>query len=120
MNFVLQHKLGSHVCTILVQLDSEDPIEKLTRVMTELQILENEMKKIQRNFEDSQKILKITEKELAMARETTTKYKNDFQVASSQIKELKERVKGNMYPIQAMEIMWNDIIHTVRNIWEFY
>jgi len=43
---MLQQKIDSHVCTIVVQDDSEDPMDKLTRVMNELHIYENEMNKI--------------------------------------------------------------------------
>lgn len=46
LNISLQQKLDTHVCTILVQLDSKDPIDKLTRVMIELKISEDEMKKM--------------------------------------------------------------------------
>jgi len=76
------------------------------------------MKKIQRDYESALKIIKATKRDLAMSKENDEKYRNDFQVASQEIKEVKEKVKGNMSLIQAREILWNDIIHTVRNIWE--
>lgn len=53
-----------------------------------------------------------------MFKENVDKYRNDFQAASQEIKELKEKVKGNMSLIQAREILWNDIIHTVTKILE--
>ena len=112
------NRIDSHVCTILVRENSKDPTNKLTRVLTELQIFENEMKKIQRDYESALKIIKATKRDLAMSKENDEKYRNDFQVASQEIKEVKEKVKGNMSLIQAREILWNDIIHTVRNIWE--
>jgi len=59
MNSFLQEMLDTQVCTILVQLDSDDPTDKLTKEMTELKILEDEMKKMQRNLDDTKKILKI-------------------------------------------------------------
>lgn len=55
-----------------------------------------------------------------MSQENTLKYINDFHTSSQEIKEQKEKVKGNMFLIQVREIMWNDIIHTLKNIWEYY
>jgi len=51
-----------------------------------------------------------------MAKETTEKYIDDFEVASKEIKELKEKAKGKISLIQAREILWNGIIHSVRDI----
>jgi len=86
--------------------------------MTELKS-EDEIKKMQRNLDGTKQILKITGRELAMAKDTTSKYQNDYQTTCHEIKELKEKVKGNMSLIQAKEIIWNNIIHTVQNIREF-
>lgn len=101
INSMLQQKIDSHVCTIVVQDDSEDPMDKLTRVMNELHIYENEMNKIQRDYKSALKVIKSIERELAMYKENADKCRNDFQVASQEIKELKEKVKGNMSLIQA-------------------
>lgn len=38
LNASLQRKINTHVCTIVVQLDFEDPAHKISRVMTELKI----------------------------------------------------------------------------------
>lgn len=42
----MQQNIEKKVCTIEVQLDSEDPIGKLTRVMTQLKSSESELKKL--------------------------------------------------------------------------
>ena len=73
MNSILQQKIDSHVCIILVQADSEDPTNKLTKVMIELQIFENETKKVQRDYESDLKIIKSTERDLEMPKENVEK-----------------------------------------------
>ena len=54
-----------------------------------------------------------------MTKEIAKKYRRDFQATQQEIKELKEKVKGNMSLIQAREIIWNDIINTMNNVCEF-
>jgi len=44
IHIVLQQKIDSHVCTIVIPTNWEDPTNKLTRIMTEMNISENEMK----------------------------------------------------------------------------
>jgi len=45
IHIVLQQKIDSHVCTNVIPTDSEDSTDKLTTVITEMNISENEMKK---------------------------------------------------------------------------
>ena len=54
-----------------------------------------------------------------MKKENYEKYTKDFQIFYQDIKEMKENVEGSMSHIQAREILWNDIIDIVENIWEF-
>jgi len=42
------------------------------------------------------KVIKENEREIEMSKENAYKYKNDFQATSHEIKELKEKVKGNV------------------------
>lgn len=101
VNYVFQQKLDAHVCIVFVQEDYEGPADKLTRVMTELKISENEMRNIQRDFESVMKIIKATENGMDMAKQTVEKYKNDSHIYFQEIKDLKEKVKGNVSRIQA-------------------
>ena len=36
INSILEHKIDSYVCNIIVRADSEDPVDNMTRFMTEL------------------------------------------------------------------------------------
>lgn len=54
-----------------------------------------------------------------MPKDTISKYQNGYQITSHEIKELKEKVKGNMSLLEVREIIWNDIINKVKNVWEF-
>ncbi len=45
INIVLQQNIDSHVCTIVIPIDLEDPTNKMTRVITKMNISDNEMKK---------------------------------------------------------------------------
>lgn len=78
VNLSLQQKIDSHVCTMMVAIYSEDPAEKLTWVRTELHISKNELKKKQTDLENFVKIIKATEKELFMTKETAEKYRRYF------------------------------------------
>ena len=46
------------------------------------------------------------------------KYKSDFQTTYDEIKNLKEKLKGNMSLIQAKDIVWNEIIEVMKTVWE--
>ena len=106
LNAGLQQKINAHVCTIVVHLDSKDPTDKLTRVMTKLKISEDEIGKIQMNLDDTKEKLKHKERQLNMAKENASQYHKNYLTTCDEIKEL----KGNMSLIQAREIIWNDII----------
>lgn len=79
-----------------MQIDSEDPAAKLTWVMAKMKLAENEVKNNQYYFDNAMKALKAIEHELLMSKETVKKYINDYQLACQEIKELKEKVKGNI------------------------
>ena len=53
-----------------------------------------------------------------MARENATQHHKNYWLACVEVKELKEKLKGNMSLIQAREIIWNDIIQQVKAIWD--
>lgn len=70
-NTTLQHKFESHVCIILVQVDYKDPAATITQVMTKLNIAKSEMKKNQNDFDNEMKVIKATEHELYMEKESS-------------------------------------------------
>jgi len=114
LNVELQQKIDKHVYTIVVQPRPGDPIEKLTRVMTELKISEDELKKLQKNIDDTKVQLKHKERQLNIAREHSTQHDKNSQSACDEVKELKDKLKGNMSLIQMREIIWNYIIQQVK------
>ena len=75
MNDMLQKKLDSHVCTIVVSSDSEGPTAKLKQVMTELRMVEIDLKNTQRELEKACKVIKVTKQEVFMTKENVEKYR---------------------------------------------
>ena len=75
-------------------------------------MVERDRKRAQADLETTTKILKATEGEV-------NKYKIDYQTAEAEIKNLKEKFKGNISLIQAKDIIWNDIIEGMKTIWDF-
>lgn len=72
LNAGLQQKINAHVFTIVVQPESEDPTDKLTRVMTELKMLEDELRKIQKSLDDIKQKLRHKERQFNITRENAT------------------------------------------------
>ena len=73
---------------------------------------ERDWKKAQADLEIATKIIQATEGEV-------NKWKMDYQNFDAQIKNLKEKLKGNISLIQAKDIIWNDIIAEMKTIWDF-
>lgn len=74
LNAGLQQRIDTHFCTIVMQPDSKDPTDKLTRVMIELKILEDELKNKNKNLDDTKEQLKHKERQLNMARENVAQH----------------------------------------------
>lgn len=73
---------------------------------------ERDQKRAQADLEITTKIIQTTEGEVS-------KYKMDCQTNHAKIKNLKEKLKGNISLIQAKDIIWNDIIAEMKTIWDF-
>lgn len=52
-----------------------------------------------------------------MDKESASQHHKKYQSTYDEIKELKEKLKGNMSLIHAREIIWNDIVQWVKEIW---
>ena len=78
--------------------------------MTSLKISKDEMQKIQKSLDDTKEHLNIKERDLNMANESESQHHKNYQPVCDGIKELKEKLKGDMSLIQAKEIIQNDII----------
>lgn len=111
--------MDTHACTILVQLDSKDPSDKMTRVMIELKISKDEMKKMQKNMDDTKELFKFKERQFTVEKDSASKYQKHDQATYHENKDLREKIKGNMSFIQAREIIWNDIIQKVKAILDY-
>ena len=70
---MLQNKIDSHVCTVVVSSNFEDPAAQLAHVSTELRMTEIDLKKNQRDLESSYKVIKVTEQEVHMTKENVEK-----------------------------------------------
>lgn len=57
------------------------------------------MRKMQKNLDDTKENLKIKERQLNMDKESASKHQNNYQTTCDEIKELKEKLKGNIYLI---------------------
>lgn len=99
--------------------NTEDPVAQILQLGTELNMAEHDLKKAQRDMEIICKLLNLSEDEARMDKENRKKYIEDFQRVEEDIKRLNEKIKGNMYLIQAMEVLWDEIIQVIKYIWEF-
>ena len=73
---------------------------------------DRDRKKAQADLETAKKIIQVKEGKVS-------KYRIDFQTADVEIKNLKEKLKGNISLIQAKDIIQNDIIVEMKAIWGF-
>ena len=80
---------------------------------------EHDTKKVRRELETTYKLLNLSEEEARTEKENAKKYQEDLLRTEEEVKRLKEKLKGNMSSIQAREILWDEIIEIIRNIWEF-
>jgi len=55
---------------------------------------------------------------MSMGRENATEHHNKYNSACEEIKELKEKITGNMSLIRARKIIWNDIIQKIKVLWD--
>lgn len=108
----LQNHFDKHSCTFVFPTGNDDPQAQIVQLNTELQMAERDRKRAQTDLETTTKLIKVIEDE-------ADKYKLDFQNAEAEIKNLKERLKGNLSLIQEKDIIWTDIISEIKSNWCF-
>lgn len=77
------------------------------------------MKKIKRSLDEIKENLNIKKIQLNISNEIASQHYKNYQTTCDEIKELKEKLKGNMSLIQERDIIWNDIIEQVKVIWDY-
>lgn len=85
----LQSQIESHSCTIVMSSGTDDPTVILSQLITELNMAEIDLKETQSDFDTTMKIMQEKEGEL-------NKYKSYCQTTYDEIKNLKEKLKGNI------------------------
>ena len=106
----LQNQIDSHSCTIILPSGNDDPTSHISQLNTELKMAERDLKRAKNYLETLTKIMQAKDGE-------NNKYRTDFQTANVEIKILKEKLKGNIFLIQAKDIIWNDIIEEMKTAW---
>jgi len=90
----------------------------MNKALIVLQLSENELKKVQSDMENTKHTLTQKEKQLETARGNVEQISNNSKKANEEITVLKNKLKGNMSLIQGRQLIWDEIISEVKNIWE--
>ena len=85
----LQNHIESHTCTFILPYGNEDLVAQISQLATELNMVERDHKKAQTDMDTSMKIMQAKEGE-------SCEYKLDCQIFEVEIKNLKEKLKGNI------------------------
>ena len=73
---------------------------------------EGDLKRAQSELETATKIIRTLENEVKVNKQT-------FQKVEAEIKDLKEKLKGNISLIKAKYIIWREIISEMKSNWNF-
>ena len=106
----LQNQIDSHSCTIILPLGNDDPAAQISQLNIELKMTERYLKRAQNDLETVTKIMQAKDGE-------SNKYRTNFQTTDPEIKNLKEKLKGNISMTQAKDIIGNDIIEEMKAAW---
>ena len=99
----LQNHIENHTCTFDFSAGDFDPQAQVIQLSTELKMAERDFKQAQSELATNTKMMQGWE-------EKAHENKKKLQKADDEIKELKEKLKGNISLIKAKDIIWNEII----------
>jgi len=63
-------------------------------------------------------MMETKEKQLKFTQASANLINDKYRVSQGEIKELNNRLKGNMSLVEARQLISNDVIYEMKNIWE--
>lgn len=98
--------------------ETQNPIDQLTKTLTQLQISKGELKKVMIYLENTKHTLKQKEKKLEATKGNVEQISSNLKRENEEITMLKEKLKGNMFLVHVRHLIWDEIISELKNIWE--